>query len=114
MQQATGRESSCHTVCKEYSFWQSSSTNLRKPEDFVSWCSTQGVSLIVRLNFGHESGLKQLGGSYSSETIKKYGISHIDLPALDHRGGLPDVASMQTMLEECQRMEGKGPILMHC
>lgn len=110
--------STAHTVCKEYAPQPMSpeTGGVEFPlDDFVTWCRARSVGLIVRVNLDNEQGIKHLGGSYSSEKMREFGIKHLNLPVRDHDGGVPDVASIRRFLEATTELLGQEEaLLVHC
>jgi len=107
-----------HTVCKNYEEGSGSSLDdlLRAEEcpDFTTWCCSNKISLVIRVNLHEEPGLTQFGGSYDPRTLEQDGIAHLQCGYPDVDGAVPPPAAVQRTIIACaQRQEGSA-VLVHC
>jgi hypothetical protein len=114
-----GDASSCHTVGKNYAVAtmetvQHGSLRLAPPKDFISFCKDKGVSLVVRTNFGDESGLVEHGGTYEARYLRNNGLKFLGSPLADSFGGVPSPATTRSFLASLLRRQDGGAILVHC
>mmetsp|Transcript_48786 Transcript_48786/g.115958 ORF Transcript_48786/g.115958 Transcript_48786/m.115958 type:complete len:560 (+) Transcript_48786:95-1774(+) len=109
--QAFNDSESCHTVAKEYGQLEEVQ-GLPPPMDFVTWCKTHGVRLIVRANHPNEPGLKEIGGSYDPEQLRSQGLEHFNAPFNDTHGAVPSGPAIGKVLEQCDA--ANGAVMFHC
>jgi hypothetical protein len=84
-----------------------------KPEAFVSFLQDCKVSLVIRMNYANEPGMRK---EYDGPAMLAYGIQHADVSVDDHHGGLPERQSIEAAIEtadDFMRKEGEA-VLLHC
>lgn len=105
---------SVHTVCKQYRSYSPETVRQQIDNDYTTWWRSNGIVQIVRVNFADEPGLHHLGGSYDVRAVEHHGFAHLDVPVLDHGGGVPDTASIRYFLETCENIGEDQAVFIHC
>lgn len=106
----------CHAFGKTPAGWVGKKKDAasRDQMDFLSWSKAQNIKLVVRSNFSNEGALKELGGSYVSNSFTSIGIAHLEVPVKDTKGGVPDENLIVKMLDSCKAHAKDSAVLVHC
>jgi hypothetical protein len=106
---------SVETVCKDFTPAPSAvSLFLKNTVAFANFAQDCGVTFVIRTNFSNEPGMPR--PSYNAKNWSQLGIRHANIRYVDKNGGLPDAASIASLLlaDQCMRNENPGAILIHC
>jgi len=108
--------SSCHTVCKDYNADQSmwNGEDLGVAPDFVTWCKSNAVALVVRMNLNDEPGVEELGGSYHPRVLEEHGLAHFHYGIEDHDGATPMPDCIRQVINACEMHRDEGAAMFHC
>lgn len=107
--------SSTATVSKTYQTHtlQPGSDRSNEPLPFSEFLQKHGVSVVVRANLIHETGMQC--ESYDKRRLQEYGIEHLDLPFEDYDGSLPPDSVCAALLKSMQEyLESDDAICIHC
>jgi hypothetical protein len=106
---------SVETVCKDFTPAPSAlSLTLKNNIAFANFAQDCGVTCVIRTNFSNEPGMPR--PSYNAKNWSQLGIRHENIRYVDKNGGLPDAASIASLLLADQRVrnENPGAMLIHC
>lgn len=93
--------------------------------DFMTFCTSNQIAVIVRTNSGEEEGLVEDGGSYHAALVRRHNIQHVDMFVNDTRGSLPSLEVVKQFLDLAGKVglikesvegipENSPGMLVHC